>query len=724
MCIAICKCLDFLIGFVIGYASDNLKSRWGRRKPFIMIMFPIWVVVMLLLFNPAFFFKDLQPPSSGHCARYDSDGGAENATLYPATSGYPKDSDGTVTKFGAEACPALATCVAGLMAGEGQNISAAAPLPYWDSSNLTAVNATTGLSYLEGPEIDAMSAVVYFAVLYFMFFSVGYSSTIIPYDALGMELTDDHDDRAALFGCKGFFQFLGYLVLAAMLLTFSSVFAKDQAKQNLFPSLIWGSLVTASFIILLLVLKERKLADHDSATVDDVSLPIVPQIRQLFHNKEYITYLWLKIPLSIASLVPVNLLPYYLKILQEEENSSFQSSLITGIVVLTSLIATPIIVTLSRKYGKHKTMFWICAMEAVFFLVGGLYDLPAGGKPMRYVTYVFGVFVGIGLSGASIIPDALLGDIIDYDELHTGRRNEAIYTVVETNLQQFVEIPSGTLPLILFSAAGYYSNGNCECGCGIKCADPFVRWHCTDPVTGQLDIGYACSSDLGAPLLYGNVTRDPPCVDQNDGVKWAVRVFFMMLPSICYALCCFPLRYMKIGPKEHAAIVANTVARYRGEAATDPLTDEDVRPIGNVERTVALEHFSGREQRFGSQNGVRSLFKISGTYFAFWMALFIAMVAMMAAVASEEAITFGSLICAVALVMIPWEFLRLKYLYGNTATVARFLATDEVEAHAAAVRKGSVTLPPPRQVRLATMKASSGSANKVQMTDMGASSRI
>ena len=31
--ISLCKSLDFLIGFGVGYASDHLKSKYGRRKP-------------------------------------------------------------------------------------------------------------------------------------------------------------------------------------------------------------------------------------------------------------------------------------------------------------------------------------------------------------------------------------------------------------------------------------------------------------------------------------------------------------------------------------------------------------------------------------------------------------------------------------------------------------------------------------------------------------------
>ena len=90
--------------------------------------------------------------------------------------------------------------------------------------------------------------------------------------------------------------------------------------------------------------------------------------------------------------------------------------------------------------------------------------LAAVLPPSMMVMYVLAVFMGVGSVGSQIIPDAMLADIIDYDELHTGERNEGLYTVVETNLQQFIEIPSGTVPFLIFSFLGYLSNSGCDCG--------------------------------------------------------------------------------------------------------------------------------------------------------------------------------------------------------------------------------------------------------------------
>ena len=42
MLVATLKCCDLFIGMMVGYYSDNCKSKYGRRKPFIAIGAPFW----------------------------------------------------------------------------------------------------------------------------------------------------------------------------------------------------------------------------------------------------------------------------------------------------------------------------------------------------------------------------------------------------------------------------------------------------------------------------------------------------------------------------------------------------------------------------------------------------------------------------------------------------------------------------------------------------------
>ena len=124
------------------------------------------------------------------------------------------------------------------------------------------------------------------------------------------------------------------------------------------------------------------------------------------------------------------------------------------------------------------------------------------------ISTLLSLTLGLSTTLPFTLPDALLADIIDYDELRTGDRNEGVYTVVETNLQQFVEIGGGVVPLMALGLIGYKPLGGCSCGCGIPCSVqhgmPFARWVCPS------DVGYSCTGDVNSALLYAGTSGPRP----------------------------------------------------------------------------------------------------------------------------------------------------------------------------------------------------------------------
>ena len=51
---------DVVTDPVIGFVSDRLKTRWGRRKPFILVGTPIYAAGIWLLFVPPITFSEVQ----------------------------------------------------------------------------------------------------------------------------------------------------------------------------------------------------------------------------------------------------------------------------------------------------------------------------------------------------------------------------------------------------------------------------------------------------------------------------------------------------------------------------------------------------------------------------------------------------------------------------------------------------------------------------------------
>ena len=91
----------------------------------------------------------------------------------------------------------------------------------------------------------------------FLFYLSGWTSTLIPYDALGYELTSDYHERAQLFGVKTAFQFAGYLLQITVGLGVSQAFSTDILRQVQVQAVLYSALLALCFALLLRRVDER-----------------------------------------------------------------------------------------------------------------------------------------------------------------------------------------------------------------------------------------------------------------------------------------------------------------------------------------------------------------------------------------------------------------------------------------------------------------------------------
>ena len=611
MIISACKSVDFLLGFIVGYMSDKTNTKWGRRKPYIALLCPLYILCMLMLCNP---------PQSLGVER--SQGVIHCMDLYNIS-----------TKNN---CIELKQCI-------DENIMMGTLSNYTNTSNNNDMKlAGSGLS-------------IYFAIFYFFFYATGWTGTVIPYDALGMELTDDYDERSRLFGIKSAFQFCGYLLQTGFAIYLSASFATNILYQVQVQSYALSSLTFIAVITLLKNVKERPVIQTHSNNQD---VPIVVSVRRVMQNKPYMTYLLMRIPLTLASLLPSNLLAYYVKYVIRQENSNQEIAIVMGIAILSVFISIPLFVKGSIKFGKKNVLYSACLLEGYVFLIGFLIPTEYSSHVLMYV---LAIFIGFGLASSFVVPDAILADIIDYDELLTGSRNEGIYTVVESNLQQFVEIIGGVLPGIILGYTGFVNNGGCECGCGVKCNSEFIRWNCPN------DIGYACTSDFDSELLYGNKTREAPCTYMNNDSQWVVKTFFLVLPGIMFMMAAIPSFKMKISNQIHKQIIYEIQKRSEyGNSAIDPITRNIVATPADSERGLWVGHFSRSELYRFTGNGLIALKNCIVCKCLLWLSIIIScLVAMILTNGNETIVTIGCLMLAALFILFPWDLLKLRQILLN-----------------------------------------------------------
>eukprot|EP00966_Prymnesium_polylepis_P275881 6374370-Prymnesium_polylepis.1 len=184
----ILKCIDFLVGFVIGSASDACRSSWGRRKPFIAIGAPVCAgFLALLVFPPQAFIAHSSDDAGGGRRLSEAFAALAGANLTAIGATAPPDdlvpggaANSTLSLCEAElssgVCGAVKQCVeAGIASGA---------LPDWQPSTKPGASVGDSTDYAPSAVVSAsIWLTVWYGLTYGLLFSGGATVANIPYAA-------------------------------------------------------------------------------------------------------------------------------------------------------------------------------------------------------------------------------------------------------------------------------------------------------------------------------------------------------------------------------------------------------------------------------------------------------------------------------------------------------------------------------------------------------------
>ena len=176
-----------------------------------------------------------------------------------------------------------------------------------------------------------------------------------------MELTDDYDARSKLFGVKTFFQFIGYLFAPIVGIILQSA-TDNLVLMTTLRSIIFVILGAIAQALLITRVKERKQSK------EAVQVPIIPSAMRTFSNGPYLQYLKLKVPITLFSLIPANIVSYFIKYTMALESWTLTESLVLIVVLFSGLFTVPLSVRLSERVGKAKALFRLLLGVSVFMV--------------------------------------------------------------------------------------------------------------------------------------------------------------------------------------------------------------------------------------------------------------------------------------------------------------------------------------------------------------------
>jgi GPH family glycoside/pentoside/hexuronide:cation symporter len=319
-----------------------------------------------------------------------------------------------------------------------------------------------GLSFVilwSAPNWDNQAALMAYVTLAFMLADTLQTLISVPFLSLTPELTPDYDERTTLTSFRSFFQLVGALsvVIAAPAIV-DMVLSSGGTQQQGFMLVgaIFGSIGVIPLLLIGIFIRETS----------------TPEQQQSLPFRETLSAAWENIPFRFAvgihmlnwsavDMVAVTF-PYFLlywvaqgDLLATINIFGFElayESAFFGVLMSVCILFIPFWLWMAKRYDKRTAYrlgmtVWVAAALTIFTIQPG---------QTNYLLVV-AAFAGIGVSAAYTLPDSIFADVIEWDELRTGRRQEGIFYGIRTLIRKMTGALVIFITLQALGWSGYVS---------------------------------------------------------------------------------------------------------------------------------------------------------------------------------------------------------------------------------------------------------------------------
>ncbi|MEI8306528.1 MAG: MFS transporter [Chloroflexales bacterium] len=305
------------------------------------------------------------------------------------------------------------------------------------------------------PPFDDTGKFIYYVIVGVLL-NTAFTAVNVPYTALTPELTQDYDERTSLNAFRFAFSIGGSLIVAVLHPIIVGSFA-DKTTGYVVSGAIWGIVCVPPLLWCFWGTRERFRSD------DEERVSLGEQLRTTFSNGPYLfvigIYLFSWLAIQVTSTVLVPYVTYWLGSV-----SQFPLSVI-GLTFHKPSDIVPIMLfavqgsafvflfvwnAICPRIGKKAVymigmIFWIGVQSVLFFV-----------QPQQVgLALLLAVLAGVGVATGYIIPWSMMPDVIDYDELRTGRRREGMYYGLMVLLQKFGLAAGLFMVGAVLNSAGY-----------------------------------------------------------------------------------------------------------------------------------------------------------------------------------------------------------------------------------------------------------------------------
>lgn len=278
--------------------------------------------------------------------------------------------------------------------------------------------------------------------------AIAYTLFVVPYTALGFELTPDYDERTRVLRWRMLIGLIGSLAAGWLF----SLAAADRF-ENIGIGAFWVT-IGVSVVVLISGMIPTIGCKEDLKIEEQEPIKLLEAIKYTMTNKPFVILFVTLVTIIVAlfsaqSIAPLIMLNY---VFEGSEKALGQfTGLFTTLAVTLSYGSLYFIGYLSSRFNKRFAMM----LGLGFVLLGTILNYFAIDPRWPWALYVAGGITFIGMQGCWLMIDSMVADVCDDDELITGRRREGMFSAVKGFALKAAQGLTFGLGGYMATAAGY-----------------------------------------------------------------------------------------------------------------------------------------------------------------------------------------------------------------------------------------------------------------------------
>jgi GPH family glycoside/pentoside/hexuronide:cation symporter len=267
---------------------------------------------------------------------------------------------------------------------------------------------------------------------------------LVPIGALGMELTEDYQERTRLFGYRHVVAALGSIFgLGAVYLLRT---AEEPRVAALVIAALGGALLSASIIYAATRLPERE--DYRGRGSSNLVKAFTDVLRNPHGRLLFLVY-----GVETFGAASIGLLaPYVMQYVVREPDLN---EVFILVYFVPQFALTPLWIRLGKVYSKKS--LWVFAMIALTLGYTSMFFIREGSFELLFMVIFL---LGLGGGCGAVIAPSIQADVVDYDEYLTGERKEGAYTAIWNFIRKAAGGLTAGITGYALQAAGYVPNAD------------------------------------------------------------------------------------------------------------------------------------------------------------------------------------------------------------------------------------------------------------------------